>query len=135
MARNMLLWAATTPESVEAAQKNRWFMIGAYRVLAYGQRRGNVLETADDQVCQSLDETERAWLAEAVRESAERVASAGWEKISASQRAFMKSFERELEAERGKTLNGDGKETTCTAEAAGRATATDDRIRKLGAMV
>ena len=130
MQKRTLLWAVASPESVAAAMKNRWYLLGQYRVLAYGVRTGKVLQRADDAVAASLSEREKAWLATAIRESAELWTD--WQEVAERQKEFMHTFEQELEAERRRAENGDGKADSTQAEAAGAESAG---VLELGRMV
>ena len=116
---NTLLWGTLTEEHRQDAAKNRYYLIGTYRVLAYGSKVGG-LTKADDAIAASLDDTEREWLGEAIRESAARQAKRRSDEIDQNDRLFMERFEQELEAakkryEEGRRCTNGGDTTALTS--------------------
>ena len=87
---NTLLWGTPT-------EAHRFYLIGTYRVLAYGTKVGG-LSKADDAIAASLDDTEREWLEGAIRESAARQAKRNADEVDQNNLMFMRRFEQELEA-------------------------------------
>lgn len=108
-----LYWARTTEAAADAAARNRYYLIGPHRVLAYGNKCGGGLERATDTVVRTLDATEQEWLKETLQRISASKARTEWPQIAESQRAFMERFEQELEAERRKA-DGAEKETSGT---------------------
>lgn len=97
-----LYWARTTEAAADAAARNKYYLIGPHRVLAYGNKCGGGLERATDSVVRTLDATEQEWLKETLQRISATKARTEWPQIEESQRAFMERFEQELEAERRK---------------------------------
>lgn len=122
-----LLWARTTEAAADAATKNKYYLIGPNRVLAYGNKSGGGLERATDAVVRTLNETEREWLQDTLQKVSAGKAREDWQQITESQREFMTRFEQELEAERRKAdgANQETGEETGEGEA-GCAEATGD---------
>lgn len=127
-----LLWARTTEAAADAAAKNKYYLIGPHRVLAYGNKSGGGLERATDAVVRTLNETEREWLQATLQKVSEGKARDNWQEITESQREFMTRFEQELEAERRKADGAKQETGEKTGEGeAGRTEATGN-IRQLG---
>ena len=111
---NTLLWGTPTEAHRMDAERNRYYLIGTDRVLAYGTKVGG-LSKADDAIAASLDETEREWLEGAIRESAAKQAKRNADTVDQNNLRFMQRFEQELEAAKKRFEEGrcaDGGNTT-----------------------
>jgi hypothetical protein len=96
-----------TEQAISSAKKNRFYLIGPYRVLAYGNRKGDGLHSLTADEAELFNEQELAWLENAIQREAAAKASRDWGGVEERSDQFLRRFEEELEVERRRLEDGD----------------------------
>lgn len=102
-----LMFGKRTDQAIASAKRNRFYLIGPYRVLAYGNRKGEGLHSLTADEAESFNEQELAWLENAIRQEATAKANREWDSVEERSDQFLRRFEEELEAERRRLEDGD----------------------------
>ncbi|MCF0133353.1 MAG: hypothetical protein HUJ72_05760 [Blautia sp.] len=96
-----LLWAATTKDVAKEATKYTYCRIGSYVTMVYGKpKKDSLFEVANDDFLSQLSDEDKAWLANAITESARHSVKSQLAQIQANDRKFMEDFEKELQIEK-----------------------------------
>ena len=102
-----LMFGKRTEQAIASAKRNRFYLIGPYRVLAYGNRKGEGLHSLTADEAESFNEQELAWLENAIRQEATAKANKEWDSVEERSDQFLRRFEEELEVERRRLEDGD----------------------------
>lgn len=102
-----LMIGPRTEQAISSAKKNRFYLIGPYRVLAYGNRKGDGLHSLTADEAELFNEQELAWLENAIQREAAAKASRDWGGVEERSDQFLRRFEEELEVERRRLEDGD----------------------------
>ena len=101
-----LMIGPRTEQAISSAKKNRFYLIGPYRVLAYGNRKGDGLHSLTADESELFNEQELAWLENAIQREAAAKASRDWGGVEERSDQFLRRFEEELEVERRRLEDG-----------------------------
>lgn len=101
-----LMIGPRTEQAISSAKKNRFYLIGPYRVLAYGNRKGDGLHSLTADEAELFNEQELAWLENAIQREAAAKASQDWGGVEERSDQFLRRFEEELEVERRRLEDG-----------------------------
>ena len=102
-----LMFGKRTEQAIASAKRNRFYLIGPYRVLAYGNRKGEGLHSLTADETESFNEQELVWLENAIRQEATAKANREWGSVEERSDQFLRRFEEELEVERRRLEDGD----------------------------
>lgn len=126
---NRLMCGPRTEQAIASASKNKYFLIGPYRVLAYGTKAGDGLQALPMDEADSFNEQELEWLQASIQSTARSKADREWESIAERGDAFLKAFRDELETERRRLENGDTAKADSTGEADGNGEGTEGNVQ------
>lgn len=101
-----LMFGKRTEQAIASAKRNRFYLIGPYRVLAYGSHKGDGLYSLTADEAESFNEQELAWLESAIRQEASAKAERQWDRVEERSDHFLRRFEEELEVERRRLEDG-----------------------------
>lgn len=102
-----LLIGPRTEQAIASASKFKYYLIGPYRVLAYGHRNAEGLESLTADQAETFTDQELAWLDNAIKAEAKSKGESEWDSIAERGNQFLESFRRELEVERRRLEDGD----------------------------